>query len=272
MCRSRKLPSPMIRSDSQCQEPLGPRLGGPRADHDVGAHDSLPRPRRRALGTRSARPVRSSTPSAHGAVPPAPGCTALVDGLGETLIESSRDTLSGADGRSAAGSTMFAQCRSWRRPTSTTQELARVGAGASRPRHHCACEAVLVAPQPIVRGQLGYLRAGTSGAVPLRISAIRQTAAPSRRIAIARQSTGLSGATGNHHAPLRPALEDRDLFPLQGQVASRSGRQADRRHTTRPHDQRPPTGGGRTVQRPPHSIRRSGSRSPATRGRPGERI
>ena len=65
---------------------------------------------------------------------------------------------------------------------------AHVWARHGRPvlSHHCACEAVLhVAPQPIVRGQLGYLRAlGTSGAVPLRSRRpIRQTAAPSRRVA-----------------------------------------------------------------------------------------
>ena len=71
--------------------------------------------------------------------------------------------------------------------TSTTPG-AHVWARHGRPvlSHHCACEAVLhVAPQPIVRGQLGYLRVlGTSGAVPLRSRRpIRQTAAPSRRVA-----------------------------------------------------------------------------------------
>ena len=124
--------------------------------------------------------------------------------------------------------------------TSTTPG-ADVWARHGRPvlSHHRACEAVLhVAPQPIVRGQLGDLRArGTSGAVPLRSRRpIRQTAAPSRRVAtqLSRDSRrGSPEPTGNVAHPGALSSQDRDLFPLrQGQVASRSGRQADRRHTT----------------------------------------
>ena len=71
--------------------------------------------------------------------------------------------------------------------TSTTPG-AHVWARHGRPilSHHRAGEVVLhVAPEPIVRGQLGSLRAlGTSVAVPLRSRRpIRQTAAPSRRVA-----------------------------------------------------------------------------------------
>ena len=99
-------PRPMMRSPSQCPGTARSSASAGRALIMMsGPTNSLPRPRRRALGARSAR--LAGRPSARGAVPPAPGCAAL--GQSPRARPSSihrRATRSGADGRSAAGSTM----------------------------------------------------------------------------------------------------------------------------------------------------------------------
>ena len=125
--------------------------------------------------------------------------------------------------------------------TSTTPG-ADVWARHGRPvlSHHRACEAVLhVAPQPIVRGQLGdrgrlARRALCHCAVDARYA---RPPHPSRRVAtqLSRDSRRGSPEPNVAH-PGALSSQDRDLFPLRtGQVASRSGRQADRPAYHRPH-------------------------------------
>ena len=154
--------------------------------------------------------------------------------------------------------------------------------------HHRACEAVPhVASQPIVRGQLGYLRAlGTSGAVPLRSRRpILQTAAPSRRVAtqLSRDSRrGSPEPTGNVAHPGALSAQDRDLFPLRkGQEASRSGAKLIGGIPPPSRNQRPPTGGDTPHNTAASSLdspraiafqNRCCSSRPATGSRPGDRI
>ena len=153
-----------------------------------GPTNSLPRPRRRALGTRSARPNAQAGRQLAAQGPPPLDVQRLVDGL----VRDPHRFIVGILYPEPMGDLLRApRCRPMSvlaaAMTSTTPG-AHVWARHGRPvlSHHRACEAVLhVAPQPIVRGQLGDLRAlGTSGAVPLRSRRpILQTAAPSRSVA-----------------------------------------------------------------------------------------
>ena len=214
-------------------------LGGPRADHDVGAYKLLaattaasPRHAQRPPGAQAGRQLAAQCP-------PPLDVQRLVDGL----VRDPHRVIVGIRYPEPMGDLLRApRCRPMSvlaaAITSTTPG-ADVWARRGRPvlSHHRACEAVLhVAPQPIVRGQLGDLRArGTSGAVPLRSRRpILQTAAPSRSVATQRSRDSRRGSpepTGNVAHPAALRSPDRDLFPLRkGQVASRSGRHADRRH------------------------------------------
>ena len=203
-----------------------------------GPTHSLPRPRRRALGARSARPVRRAGRQLTAQCPPPLDVQRLVNRLGR---DPHRFIVGILDPEPMGDLLRAPRCRPMSvlaaAMTSTTPG-AHVWARHGRPilSHHRAGEVVLhVAPEPIVRGQLGYLRAlGTSVAVPLRSRRpIRQTAAPSRRVAtqLSRDSRrGSPEPTGNVAHPGALSSQDRDLFPLRhGQGASRSGRQADRR-------------------------------------------
>ena len=237
-----ELPSPMIRSPSQCPGTARSSDSAGRALIMMsGPTNSLPRPRRRALGTRSVRPVRRRSRQLAAQCPPPLDVQRLVDGLGRDPHR----VIVGILYPEPMGDLLRApRCRPMSVLTvamTSTTPGAHVWARHGHPvlSHHRACEAVLhVASQPIVRGQLGYLRAlGTSGAVPLRSRRpILQTAAPSRRVAtqLSRDSRrGSPEPTGNVAHPGALSAQDRDLFPLRkGQGASRSGRQADRRHTT----------------------------------------
>ena len=247
------LPRPMRRSPSQCPGParsLG--LGGPLADHDVGADQLL-------AATTAASPRRAQRPpGAQAGRQLAAQCPPPLDGqrLVNRLVRDPHRVIVGIRDPEPMGDLLRApRCRPMSvlaaAMTSTTPG-AHVWTRHGRPvlSHHGACEAVLhVAPQPIVRGQLGDLRArGTSGAVPLRSRRpIRQTAAPSRRVATSLSRDRRRGSpepTGNVTHPGALSAQDRDLFPLRkGQGASRSGRQADRRPTTALTE--PPTTHGR---------------------------
>ena len=233
-----ELPSPMIRSPSQCP---GTARSSASAGRSLGAYKLF-------AATTAASPRHAQRPSdaqagrqlaAQG--PPPLDVQRLVDGL----VRDPHRFIVGILYPEPMGDLLRApRCRPMSvlaaAMTSTTPG-AHVWARHGRPvlSHHRACEAVLhVAPQPIVRGQLGDLRAlGTSGAVPLRSRRpILQTAAPSRSVAtqLSRDSRrGSPELTGNVAHPGALSSQDRDLFPLRkGQVPSRSGRQADRRHTT----------------------------------------
>ena len=174
----------MMRSPSQCP---GTARSSASAGRSLimmsGPANSLPRPRRRALGERP--PGAQAGRQLAAQCPPPLDVQRLVNRLVRDPHRDRRDT------REPMGDLLRApRCRPMSvlaaAMTSTTPG-AHVWTRHGRPvSHHGACEAVLhVAPQPIVRGQLGDLRArGTSGAVPLRSRRpIRQTAAPSRRVA-----------------------------------------------------------------------------------------
>ena len=231
-----ELSRPMMRS--RVQEPLGLGLGGPLADHDVGAYKLLaattaasPRHAQRPPGAQAGRQLTAQCP-------PAPGCTAL--GKSPRARPSSshrRDTRSGADGRSC-GLHDVAQCRSWRcgHDVDHSRSPRLDQARASHPQPS-PCRRGGPA-RPSDRSRLAWRIFGrlASGAVPLRSRRpIRQTASESPRCDAAhvRQSTGLSGADGHTH-PGALSSQDRDLFPATDR--SRSGRQADRRHTTATND------------------------------------
>ena len=216
-------------------------LGGPLADHDLGAYKLFaaapaagPRHAQRPPGAQACRQRAAQGP-------PPLDVQRLVDGL----VRDPHRVIVWILYPEPMGDLLRAPRR---RPVSVLAAAmtsptpgAHGGARHGRPvlSHDRACEAVLhVDPQPIVRGQLGYFRAlGTSVAVPLRRRRpIRQTAASSRCVAtqLSRDSRrGSTEPTGNVAHPGALRSQERDLFPLrEGQVASRPGRQADRRHTT----------------------------------------
>ena len=202
--------------------------------------NSLPRPRRRALGALSARPVRRQAVSSRRSAP-APGCTAL--GKSPRARPSSihrRDTRSGADGRSAAGSTMSPNVGPGGGHDVDHSRSPRLGqARASRPQPSLCLRGGPARSSSADRSRPAWLSSGawhvgrcaTAQSTP--DTPDRPSESPRCDVALARQSTGLSGADGNVTHPGALSSQDRDLFPLRkGQVASRSGRQADRRHTT----------------------------------------
>ena len=184
MCSNPKADDEVAFPVSRNRSVLG--LGGPLADHDVGAYTLLaattaasPRRAQRPPGAQAGRQLAAQCP------PPLD-----VQRLVNRLVRDPHRVIVGILDPEPMGDLLRApRCRPMSvlaaAMTSTTPG-AHVWARHGRPvlSHHCACEAVLhVAPQPIVRGQLGYFRAlGTSGAAPLRSRRpIRQTAAPSRR-------------------------------------------------------------------------------------------
>ena len=163
-------------------------LGGPLADHDVGAYKLLaattaasPRRAQRPPGAQAGRQLTAQCP------PPLD-----VQRLVNRLVRDPHRVIVGILDPEPMGDLLRApRCRPMSvlaaAMTSTTPG-AHVWARHGRPilSHHRAGEVVLhVAPEPIVRGQLGYLRAlGTSVAVPLRSRRpIRQTHRSSRRVA-----------------------------------------------------------------------------------------
>ena len=188
-------------------------LGGPLADHDVGAYKLLARPRRRALGARSARPVRRKAVSSRRSAP-RPWCTALGKSpraRPSSIVIVHRDTRSGADGRSAAGSTMSPNVR----PGGGHD----VDPGSQEPTFAPGTRPV---PQPSLCLRGGPARSSSadrsrpawlsSGAWHVGRCATAQSTpdTPDRRsesprcdVALARQSTGLSGADGQCRGPRR---------------------------------------------------------------------
>ena len=220
-----------VKSDDEVAFPVSRNravLGGPLADRDVGADKLLaatpaasPRHAQRPPGAQAGRQLAAQCP-------PPLDVQRLVDGL----VRDPHRVIVGIRYPEPMGDLLRApRCRPMSvlaaALTSTTPG-ADVWARHGRPvlSHHRACEAVLhVAPQPIVRGQLGDLRAlGTSGAVPLRsrrpITPDRRSESPRCDAALARQSTGLSGADGQCRAPRRPELSGSRSLPAPQRTGS----------------------------------------------------
>ena len=208
-----ELPRPMMRSPSPCPGTARSSASAGRlADHDVGAYKLLaattaasPRHAQRPPGAQAGRQLTAQCP------PPLD-----VQRLVTRLVRDPHRVIVGILDPEPMGDLLRApRCRPMSvlaaAMTSTTPG-AHVWARHGRPvlSHHRAGEVVLhVAPEPLVRGQLGDLRAlGTSGAVPLRSrrpdTPDRRSESPRCDAAHARQSTGLSGADGQGHAPPAP--------------------------------------------------------------------
>ena len=178
-----------MRAPSQCPGPARSSTSAGRLLVRIsGQTTAWPRPRRRALGTRSACPVRRQAVSSRRRAPRPWMDSAWETASCEILIETSSGYALRRRWAICCGLHDVAPCRSRRRPGRRTRPGAHVWARHVPPvlSPDRACEAVLHgAPQAIGRGQLGSLRPlGTSGAVPRRSRRpIRQTAASSRRVA-----------------------------------------------------------------------------------------
>ena len=186
-------------------------LGGPLADHDVGAYKLLAATTAASPSARAAPARCAGRPSARGAVPPAPGCTAL--GKSPRARPSSihrRDTRSGADGRSAAGSTMSPNVGPDGGHDVDHSRSPRLGqARASRPQPSLCLRGGPARSSSADRSRPAWLSSGawhvgrcaTAQSTP--DTPDRRSESPRCDVALARQSTGLSGADGQ--CPRTPA-------------------------------------------------------------------